>query len=84
VAEQPANLWRTTLKRRLAVAAAVFVVWSVAIEARLIYFQVIEHETLLRAAKAQQSRSIDVSAKRGEILDRRGRVLARSVDADTI
>jgi cell division protein FtsI (penicillin-binding protein 3) len=84
VAEQPANLWRTTLKRRLAVAAAVFLVWSVAIEARLIYFQVIEHDRLLRAAQEQQSRSIEVSAKRGEILDRRGRVLARSVDADTI
>ena len=38
MAEQPANAWRTMLKRRLAVAAAVFIVWSVAIEARLIYF----------------------------------------------
>src|SRR5688500_18856683 len=84
MAEQSANAWRTTLKRRLAVAAAVFLVWSVAIEARLIYFQVIEHDKLVEAAEGQQSRSIEVSAKRGEILDRHGRVLARSVDADTV
>jgi cell division protein FtsI (penicillin-binding protein 3) len=84
MAEQPANAWRTMLKRRLAVAAAVFIVWSVAIEARLIYFQVIEHDKLVAAAESQQSRSIEVSAKRGEILDRHGRVLARSVDADTV
>jgi cell division protein FtsI (penicillin-binding protein 3) len=84
VAEQPANPWRTTLKRRLAVAAAVFVLWAVAIEARLVYFQVVEHDALVARASAQQSRSIEVPPKRGEILDRRGRVLARSVDADSI
>jgi cell division protein FtsI (penicillin-binding protein 3) len=84
VAQQPANPWRTTLKRRLAVAAAVFVLWAVAIEARLVYFQVVEHDTLVARASAQQSRSIEVPAKRGEILDRHGRVLARSVDADTV
>ena len=37
MAEQPANAWRTTLTRRLSAAAAVFLIWSVAIEARLIY-----------------------------------------------
>jgi cell division protein FtsI (penicillin-binding protein 3) len=84
VAEQPAHPWRTTLKRRLAVAAGVFLIWSVAIEARLIYFQVFAHADLVAAAENQQSRSIEVAAKRGEILDRRGRILARSVDADTV
>jgi cell division protein FtsI (penicillin-binding protein 3) len=84
VAQQPANPWRTTLKRRLAVAAGAFLLWAVAIEARLIYFQVFAHADLVAAARNQQSRSIDVAAKRGEILDRRGRILARSVDADTV
>ena len=84
MAEQPANQWRTTLNRRLAVAAGLFLAWSVAIEARLIYFQVFEHANLVAAAANQQERLIDVSAKRGEILDRRGRILARSVDADTV
>ena len=84
MAEQPANAWRTTLKRRLAVAAAVFLVWSVAIEARLIYFQVVEHDRLVAAAERQQSRTISAPAKRGDILDRSGRLLAFSVDADTV
>ena len=84
MAEPPPNPWRTTLKRRLAVAAAVLLLWSVAIEARLIYFQVYEHAALVAAAGNQQKRSIAVSAKRGEILDREGRILARSVDADTV
>ena len=84
MAEQPANQWRTTLNRRLAVAAGLFLAWSVAIEARLIYFQVFEHASLVAAAANQQERLIDVSAKRGKIIDRRGRILARSVDADTV
>jgi hypothetical protein len=36
VAETPANAWRTTLKRRLVVAAVGLFVWSAAIEARLV------------------------------------------------
>ena len=84
MAEQPANAWRTTLTRRLSAAAAVFLIWSVAIEARLIYFQVVEHDRLVAAAERQQSRTISAPAKRGDILDRRGRLLAYSVDADTV
>ena len=84
MAEQPANAWRTTLKRRLSAAAAVFIVWSVAIEARLVYFQVVEHDRLVAAAERQQSRTISAPAKRGDILDRSGRLLAYSVDADTV
>lgn len=82
--EPTAHPWRTTLKRRLAIAAAAFLVWSAAIEARLIYFQVVEHQSLVAAAERQQSRTIEAPAKRGEILDRHGRLLAYSVDADTI
>jgi cell division protein FtsI (penicillin-binding protein 3) len=84
VAEQLSSAWRSTLKRRLGVAAAGFLVWSIAIEARLIYFQVFEHEALVAAADRQQSRTISAPAKRGEILDRNGRLLAYSVDADTV
>ena len=35
-------------------------------------------------AERQQSRTIEAPAKRGDILDRHGRILAYSVDADTI
>jgi cell division protein FtsI (penicillin-binding protein 3) len=84
VATQPANAWRTTVKRRLAVAAGAFLLWSVAIEARLVYLQVLRHAELSSRAERQQSRTIEAPAKRGELLDRGGRVLAYSVDADTI
>ncbi len=39
---------------------------------------------LMARAERQQLRTIAAPAKRGDILDRRGRVLATSVDADTI
>jgi cell division protein FtsI (penicillin-binding protein 3) len=84
VAETSANAWRTTLKRRLVVAAAVFLAWSAAIEARLVYLQVVRHEDLLGRAERQQMRTVAAPAKRGELLDRAGRVLAYSVDAESI
>jgi penicillin-binding protein 2 len=84
VAEQPAQHWRTTLKRRLAVAAGAFLLWSAAIEARLVYFQVVQHDFLVAAAERQQSQTIIAPAKRGEILDRDGHLLAFSVDAATL
>jgi cell division protein FtsI (penicillin-binding protein 3) len=76
--------WRSTLKRRLIVVAVVFLAWSGAIEARLVYLQVVQHDELKARADTQQRRTIETSAKRGEIVDRGGRVLAHSVDADSI
>ena len=82
--DKPANAWRITLRRRLAVAAALAALWSGAIEVRLVYLQVIKHWDLWMRAERQQMRTIEAPAKRGEILDRNGHVLAYSVDADTI
>ena len=76
--------WRQTLKSRMLVCAGLFAFWTVAIEARLIYLQVFAHAELTARANRQQMKTITPSAKRGEILDRNGRVLAYSVDADTI
>jgi cell division protein FtsI (penicillin-binding protein 3) len=84
VAETPANAWRTTLKRRLVVAAVGLLVWSAAIEARLVYLQIFRHADLVARAERQQLRTVAASGKRGEILDRQRHVLAYSVDADSI
>ena len=84
MAETPANAWRTTLKRRLVVAAVGLFVWSAAIEARLVYLQIFRHADLVARAERQQLRTVAASGKRGEILDRQGHVLAYSVDADSI
>ena len=83
MAEQPFN-WRPTIAKRVAAAAAVFAVWTLAIEVRLVYLQVYSHEDLKVRAERQQMRTVPSPAKRGEISDRHGRVLAYSVDADTI
>jgi len=83
VAEQAYN-WRPTIKRRVFVAAGIFVAWTLGIEARLVYLQVISHQDLVSRAERQQMQTPALPAKRGEIVDRRGRLLAYSVDADTI
>ena len=78
------NDWRVAVRSRLVVSAVVFGLWTVSIEARLVYLQVIEHADMVTRAERQQMRMLKAPAKRGEILDRTGRVLAYSVDADTI
>jgi cell division protein FtsI (penicillin-binding protein 3) len=83
----PARLpkdWRRTIRSRLLVCAACLGLWTTAIEARLVYLQVIDHADLMARADKQQIRTLVPPAKRGEIFDRKGRVLAYSVDADTI
>ena len=81
---EPATNWRVTVKRRATVAAVALGLWAIGIELRLVDLQVISRADLTARAERQQLRTIAAPAKRGDILDRRGRVLATSVDADTI
>jgi cell division protein FtsI (penicillin-binding protein 3) len=83
-APRPAGEWRETVHSRLLICAAIFACWTVGIEARLLYLQVVQHGELMARANRQQLRTIKLPAKRGEITDRNNRVLAYSVDADTI
>jgi cell division protein FtsI (penicillin-binding protein 3) len=81
---KPSGDWRVTLRRRVTVTASLLALWVVGIEARLVYLQVIDRADLVKRAERQQMQTIPLAAKRGDIVDRRGRVLATSVDADTI
>ncbi len=72
------------MTQRLVIAAVVCGLWTAAIEGRLVYLQTVAHKDLAARADRQQLRTLTVPAKRGEIFDRRGRLLAFSVDADTI
>lgn len=83
-AEALAVDWRATLRGRLAAVAALVVLWIGAIEARLVYLQVIAHDEMARLAERQQNRAIPVPGKRGDLVDRDGRLLAYSVDGDAI
>jgi cell division protein FtsI (penicillin-binding protein 3) len=76
--------WRATLKRRTLVAACVLASWCVGIEMRLVYLQVYRHGDLVARADKQQLRTRETPAKRGDIVDRKGHMLATSVDADTV
>jgi len=84
LSQQPDLNWRPVLKSRLLVAAAALVLWVIGIEARLIVLQVLQHDKLVSRAEKQQLSTVEAPAKRGEIFDRNGRLLAYSVDADTI
>jgi cell division protein FtsI (penicillin-binding protein 3) len=76
--------WRGTMRTRLLVFTLIFAAWTVGIEARLIYLQVFQHADLAARADRQQLKTVKLAPKRGEIFDRNGRLLAYSVDADTI
>jgi cell division protein FtsI (penicillin-binding protein 3) len=76
--------WRVTLKRRARVAAVLLGLWVCGIEARLVYLQIVRHGDMVVRARQQQNHTVPSPAKRGDILDRHGRVLATSVDADSI
>jgi cell division protein FtsI (penicillin-binding protein 3) len=82
--ERTTQTWRQVVRGRLVKAGLFFAMWGVGIEARLVYLQVINHEELTARAEGQQRRSIEAHPKRGEILDRNGRILAYSVDGDAI
>ena len=71
MSEKPLNAWRTTLKRRLAVTAALFALWALVIQGRLIYFQIFQSAELKAEANRQQVKSETIPGKRGAILDRR-------------
>src|SRR5471032_3257925 len=76
--------WRPIMKRRVVIVVVLLGLWVAGIEAKLVYLQVFQHADLVARAERQQERTQPSPAKRGDIVDRRGRVLATSVDADTI
>jgi cell division protein FtsI/penicillin-binding protein 2 len=76
--------WRANLKRRVIVVIGALAVWGLAVEARFVNLQVMQHDFLLEQAELRQRRQLVDRAKRGEIVDRNGQILAYSVDADTV
>jgi cell division protein FtsI (penicillin-binding protein 3) len=76
--------WRRTVRRRLLVAVVCISCWTAVIEARLVWFQVVRHGALVKQAAQQQQEEVPAPARRGEILDRNGNVLAFSVDAASV
>ena len=76
--------WRDTLKRRVVQILCVLGLWTVAVEARLVHLQVVQHKEMLALAVRQQKREIDLVPPRGDIVDRHGQMLAFSVDGHAL
>src|SRR5437660_4986816 len=70
-------------QRRALFIAIGLVVWMLAIGARLVQLQVNQHEELASRARSQQVGAIETSPSRGQVLDRQGRELARSIDTES-
>ncbi len=66
---------------RIQVVAVGFVLFWVALWGRAWYWQIIEGSHLADQAKSQHIASVLVTGKRGNITDRHGQVLARSVES---
>ncbi|OGD21042.1 MAG: hypothetical protein A2W03_10190 [Candidatus Aminicenantes bacterium RBG_16_63_16] len=66
-------------RRRTVLLTLFFFLWFFGLTLRLIQLQVIEHPRLRQLAVKQNQSKKDIIPERGEILDRRGKVMARSL-----
>ena len=69
---------------RIFVLSGFFLAWVAVLVFRLIDLQVFQYGELSARAKRQQSRSLEISPKRGTVYDRNGHELAVSVAVDSI
>jgi cell division protein FtsI (penicillin-binding protein 3) len=60
-----------------------FVLWSLAIGARLFWLQVVRHKEFVERAEKQQLRTFEVAPRRGVLYDRNLHELAMTVQADS-
>src|SRR5499427_7394686 len=69
--------------RRILFVAIGLVFWMLVIGGRLVQLQVHRHDELALRARNQQLSSIETAPTRGQVLDRQGRELARSLDTES-
>lgn len=69
--------------RRVLFVAMGLVAWMFLIGARLVQLQVSQHDAFTSRARNQQLSAIETSPTRGQVLDRQGRELARSVETES-
>jgi cell division protein FtsI/penicillin-binding protein 2 len=70
--------------RRLRILAIVLLVWGAIIIGRLASLQLVQGQKYRARAQRQQERRVEVSGRRGSILDRQGRELAVSVEVSSV
>jgi len=72
------------VRLRLMLVALSVCLWGVVVIVRLVQLQVLGREGFERQAARQSERTINLDPRRGPILDRNGRPLAVSVDAESV
>lgn len=77
------EIWAETARPRILLIVFVLLLWVIAVAARLVYLQTFQHDWLKDKALAQQQGVFKASALRGLIIDRKGRELARSIEAES-
>jgi cell division protein FtsI (penicillin-binding protein 3) len=77
---------RTVLmkQRRFWLVCVFFLLWAVAITARLFWLQLIRHSDYVERAQKQQQRTFEVAPRRGILYDRNMRELAMTVQVDSV
>lgn len=78
------SAWRAQVKQRALVVVVLIGLWVVGIQARLIQLQVFQHTERAAQAERLQTGRITLPPKRGDIVDRRGELLAYSADARSV
>jgi cell division protein FtsI/penicillin-binding protein 2 len=69
--------------RRALFVSLGLVAWMLLIGARLVQLQVSQHDDYTARARNQQLSAIETSPTRGQVLDRQGRELARSIETES-
>jgi cell division protein FtsI (penicillin-binding protein 3) len=70
-------------RRRALFVSVGLIAWMLVIGARLLQLQVKQHDDLAARARNQQLGAIETTPSRGQVLDRQGRELARSIDTES-
>src|SRR6185369_15978039 len=70
-------------RRRILFVTIGLVAWMLIIGGRLVQLQYHRHDELTSRARNQQLSSIETAPTRGQVLDRQGRELARSLDTES-
>ncbi len=69
--------------RRIVFVSIGLVLWMLLIGGRLVQLQIHRHDELASRARNQQMSAIETAPTRGQVLDRQGRELARSLDTES-
>lgn len=70
--------------RRMGIVRLSMLFWGLAIAGRLFFLQVVEATEYRERAEQQHERVLDISPRRGPILDRNGNELAVSIEVDSL